>query len=392
MTIKTLILINIILIKFFNFFFMKRTLATIVCSSDYTLSISHEGVFYFGFLVDIQLQTVEQIFPPRKIPSLEKIKSIDSRLHCACLDYDGNVYTFGVNFYGQLGIGDHTVQSTNIPQKVELPPCKQVSCGATFTFCLTENGVIYGFGLNVQGQLALEKAKVLHLSPQKITSLKDVEFIECGYSYTFCKTLNNEIFCWGENSLGQLGLGNTDDQDKPILCSSLLDEDVVDIKCGERHTLVLTSNQNVLSCGNTEYGQLGREDINLSTFQKIAELLDIIRIECGSHHSLCIDINNNLFVFGSNSFGQLGLGDTKNRNKPIKHPSLSNIIDISKGGNHTFVKTSNNEIYAFGNNECSQLGIKTEDNKQLTPIRVFEENEDIWYSSVYKSKAKSARF
>ena len=37
------------------------------------------------------------------------------------------------------------------------------------------------------------------------------------------------------------------------------------------------------------------------------------------------------------------------------------------------------------------LGIETEDNKQITPIRVFEDNEDIWFSNINKSKAKSAR-
>ena len=74
----------------------------------------------------------------------------------------------------------------------------------------------------------------------------------------------------------------------------------------------------------------------------------------------------------------------------MKHPSLSNIIDISNGGLRSFVKTSNNEIYAFGNNYFSQLGIKTKD-KQITPIRVFEDNEDIWFSNINKSKAKSAR-
>ena len=134
----------------------------------------------------------------------------------------------------------------------------------------------------------------------------------------------------------------------------------------------------MLSCGGNDLGQLGREiDYYYSTsFQKIEELSEITRIECGYNHSLCIDTNNDLYVFGYNGFGQLGLGDTDNRNKPIKHPSLSNIIDISKGGNNTFVKTSNNEIYAFGNNEFLQLGIKTEHNNQLTPIREFEDNEE----------------
>ena len=121
-------------------------------------------------------------------------------------------------------------------------------------------------------------------------------------------------------------------------------------------------------------------------------LPEITRIECGYNHSICIDINNDLYVFGSNSSRQLGLGDDDNRNKPTKHPSLLNIIDISKGGFNTFVKTSNNEIYAFGRNTYSQLGIETEDNYQITPSRVFEDNEDIWFSNINKSKQKSARF
>ena len=73
-----------------------------------------------------------------------------------------------------------------------------------------------------------------------------------------------------------------------------------------------------------------------------------------------------------------------------KVTALSNIIDISKG-EQTFIKTSKNEIYAFGRNEYSKLGIKTEDENQHTPIRVFEDNEEIWFSNINKSKAKSAR-
>ena len=105
---------------------------------------------------------------------------------------------------------------------------------------------------------------------------------------------------------------------------------------------------------------------------------------------MCINANYDLYVFGDNFYGQLGLRDIDNRRQPIKHP-ISNIIDISSGGNRTFVKTSNNEIYAFGNNSYSQLGTITEDEDELIPIRVFQENEDFWYSNTERSKTKSAR-
>ena len=123
-----------------------------------------------------------------------------------------------------------------IPQKVNLPPCKHVSCGENFVICLTENGVLYSFGNNEEGQLGLGNNEELCYSPQKIESLKDVEFIECGSAHAFCKTLSNEIYSWGYNHYGQLGHGDCDTQSQPKKCSSLSNEDFIDIKCGSFHT------------------------------------------------------------------------------------------------------------------------------------------------------------
>jgi len=245
------------------------------------------------------------------------------------------------------------------------------------------------------------KKKKKCLLQKIISSLKNIISIAVGNDHCACLDNRGNVFTFRRNNYGQFCIGvdsdtleytnipQIDDQNTPIICSSLSNEDVIDIKCGMFLTLVLTLNGDVLSCGSEE--RIGRKsEINFSSFEKIEELVEIIKIECGYTHSICIDSRGTLYVFGLQLYGQLGLGDISTRYKPIKHPLLSNIIDVSSGGDHTFVKTADYEIYAFGNNEFSQLGTKTENETQLTPIRVFEDNEDIWCSN-YKSKAKSAR-
>merc|ERR1712137_386368 len=136
----------------------------------------------------------DNAFPPKIISSLNHIISISvGDNYCACLDNDGNIFTLGSNYCGKLGIGDKDISHTSIPQKVNLPSCTQISCGDNFTTCKSENGEVYSFGYNRNGELGLGNNENYY-SPQLISSLKDVEFIECGPNHIFCKTLNNEIF------------------------------------------------------------------------------------------------------------------------------------------------------------------------------------------------------
>ena len=373
-----------------------RVLSNIVCVDEFTICISGVGkVYSFGRHVNCAHGHDDySVFPPRIIPSLFNIKSVCcSGNHTICLDYDGIVFTFGDNEFGQLGIGKDSewLPYTHEPQKLHLPSIRQISCGFDFTICLSEDSDLYSFGNNEFGELGLGNNEPCNF-PQKIESLSNIDFIECGDDHAVCKTFSGDVYVWGCNNNEQLGIGTTIDQNIPIICDDWPD-DIIDVKCGDSYTLVLTLKQEVYSCGFGIYGQLGRiTGENKCPLQKIKELSEIIRIECCYRSSICIDIYDNLFVFGDNRFGQLGLGDTNNRHTPIKHPTLSNIIDISSKGDHVFVKTTSNGIYAFGRCDYPQLGIETEDDKQLNPIQVLQGYEDIWCSNINrKSRAKSAR-
>ena len=383
----------------------KRVVPTMICSDQASLCISSNGDVYSAGNSNSGVHghgrngiSIKQF---TVIPSLHHITNIDCCSNFTiCLDNEGSVFTFGSNEYGQLGVSNRKdLPRSYTPQKVELPPCKQVCCGDSFAICVSDSSEVYSFGFNPYGQLGydLNMPIIPHTStPKKIESLKDVDFVSCGSIHVICKTMDNQVYGWGNSSIGQLGFKEKDNITTPTKLENWMD-DVVDIKCGTSHTLVLTANQEVFSCGTNRYGQLGRLGKTYSyspALKKVRELSDIVRIECGNDSSLCIDVYNNLFVFGYNNMynngGHLGLGDSKNCYKPVKHP-LSNVIDVSKGNKQAFVKTSNNEIFAFGENSSSQLGTETKEFIQKTPIRVLEHNEDIWFSNINKSKQKSAR-
>ena len=374
---------------------LNRNVPSIVCGHTYTLCLSvDKNIVSFGKSNRCgHGHEEEEVFPPKIIPSLKNIKSIATGSHCICLDDNGNVFSFGCNHFGQLGVGynNEELEYTHIPQKVNLPPCKEVSCGFSFSVFLTNDGELYSCGCNRYGQLGLETTEILYNIPQKI-DLQDIDFVECGCEHVICKSYNNSLYCWGGNLCGELGIGNsTDYQFSPIQGGEGCPNDVIDIKCGFDFSIVLTSNQDVYFCGNNFNGPF-EEDIQSNSYflKKVDGLSEIIRIECGKYHSMCINVYNELFVFGNNNYAQLGLGDTIPRNTPIKHPSLSNVVDFSKGAFHTFVKTSDNEIYAFGKGTF-ELGIESNNGFELFPTQVLKGNEDIWYSNISRPTAKSAR-
>ena len=359
-----------------------------------TFCISDDHLVYiFGKIFN---NNSNNTYIPRLIKGLYDIKRIDCGFdHVLCLDFNGSVFSFGKNYHGQLGLGKNPdeLKITYIPQKIDISLCKQIACGNEFSMCLTEDNLLYCFGNNSRGQCGLGSNNEWHNSPQLIPNLHNIEYILCGSRHSICKTYDNIYYGWGSNTYGQLGHIGYRAYNKPTQCNNYPDN-IISIKCGRFHTLLLTLEGNIYSLGNNEHGQLGlnNNDIretNIPTL--VINIPEIKRIECGYRHSMCIDVNSNLWLLGGNLHGQLGLSNYKNRYKPIKHPTLSNIMDISSRGYSTFIKTLDHKIYAFGDNRSLQLGIKTNKKYQSTPIQVFQGNEDIWESSIGKSRQKSAR-
>ena len=136
------------------------------------------------------------------------------------------------------------------------------------------------------------------------------------------------------------------------------------IAAGDYHTLAVGENGEVWAWGRNASGQLGvgtgtSGTEASSTPVKVSSMLtDVVAVAAGSEHSLALKRDGTIFGWGHNSKGQLGNGETKDVNiTPKQVPGLTNIMEIAAGNNHTLaLKQDRTTIWAWGSNAYGQLG------------------------------------
>ena len=220
--------------------------------------------------------------------------------------------------------------------------------------------------------------------PTKI--LNSIKSIACGSYYAFAISFNCDIYCWGDNTQGQLGLNynfnnnnniiNYDEDKKNILSPEKLEGfeeyEIKNIYCGKNFSFFQKKNNDLLGCGDNSKEQLGitintntntniNNDIFIPTEIEQFSFLVVNRISCGEEHSIAIIKDNtsdlvNIWCWGSNEYGQLGLGCNVNTSKPKPNHYLLEFInhkpiDISTGSFHSIILLQRKDFNQSNNDE-----------------------------------------
>lgn len=146
-------------------------------------------------------------------PSKHALAVAAGRYHTCVVSLDRRLYCFGYNNDGQLGIG--SVNSYTIPQLVGSLPdfVQQIALGERHSCALLQNGDLYCFGNNTSGQLG-NSSTANSLLPKQTqftayTPLPTIVGIAAGGSYSCAWDNTDAIYCWGANNKGQFGTGET---------------------------------------------------------------------------------------------------------------------------------------------------------------------------------------
>nr|XP_055168983.1 probable E3 ubiquitin-protein ligase HERC6 isoform X2 [Nyctereutes procyonoides] len=215
--------------------------------------------------------------------------------HSLAVCHKGRVFAWGAGSEGQLGTGEF--KETNlIPMKIKTLndiKIKQVSCGHYHSLALSEGGQVFSWGSNSDGQLGLGREFPSQASPQRVRSLDGILLaqVAAGGAHSFALSLSGTSFGWGRNNAGQLALckNNVSGQSyKPHSISALKNLGVIYISCGYEHTVVLTQNGKVFTFGDNTYGQLGHSPTAEKSGPQLVEGIDglVSQIDCGSYHTL----------------------------------------------------------------------------------------------------------
>lgn len=247
--------------------------------------------------------------------------------------------------------------------------------GQTFSVAVTDDLKLYTWGLNDFLQLGRSTVySHLHSAPDfaKPLSKLSPKQVACGDDHGLLLDYNGNVYTWGANQNGQLGVGNSR-YVSSIVNLKRLGKNIKYIATQGKTSYVINEGGNVLKWPNPE---------NVDKFTPCpVQIRDpshkFVSISCGTRFAIALTNTGLLFGHGKNEFGQLGLGDYQDRDGfvNLKHfkDHGNKITQISCGHAHAVARNSSGAIFSWGLNANGQLGTGNLETTNLPKsIRIYD--------------------
>jgi len=171
---------------------------------------------------------------------------------------DGTLWAWGNNGYGQLG--NNTKVDSNVSIQIGSDSnWLNVSAGMNHTVAVKTDGTLWTWGSNTSGKLGNDNTNTESLVPQKVGSASNWTYARAGTGYTVAINSAGELWSWGDNYSGQLGVGTTITTGLPARVGTATNW--IKIDACERHTVALNDDNSdaqgeVWVWGKNEFGQV----------------------------------------------------------------------------------------------------------------------------------------
>ena len=307
----------------------------------------------------------------------------------SALDENGNLWSWGSNNYGQLGIGSRTTPTE--PTKVNVSNVEKVlqySCNAILI--KDKNGNYWGWGRNSNGFAGIG-ATTMYSTPCKIIELtgKNIEILFNNDSTMIVKDSNNNYLSWGYNVLGETGTGKTDRSIvSPTKITALTGRNIKEIK-SMGAMVAIDSEGKIWTWGANNTGNCGngttttvKTPICINTINTALNSVVFESVEYTTENTkpyyyiLATDSAGKKWTWGDNTYCQIEFSATTAITTPQewKDKLADKGLEAEEyllTGTTTIIKTSDGRLWGWGNNNNGVLGTGTT-TKVTEPTKIAE--------------------
>jgi alpha-tubulin suppressor-like RCC1 family protein len=316
---------------------------------------------------------------PVQVKSLANVVAIAAGFyHNVAVKSDGTVWAWGNNADGQLGIGSTTNSNVPVqmitavgPPVVNVANAVAVAAGLNHSLVLTTGGILAA-GDNTFGQLGTGNNTTSHVAVVTTTAgiPASISAIAAGRNHSLALTSAGTVWAWGDDSVGQLGDGGAVAQNAPVATLTLTN--ITQISTRDSASLALQSGGVVFGWGANESGQLAQGNVNTPVNPAQPALISnftVTSIASGAFHSLAIANAGQVIGWGTSTTGQLSNIPPQTYTQATGLASAGGVVQLAAGIAHSLGYKPDGTVIAFGNNSTGQLGNNTKIN-QLIPVTV----------------------
>ena len=288
-------------------------------------------------------------------------------LHSVGINSNGTIYTWGNGIYGQMG--DNTQNSRPNPGLLYVTFSSSswtaIGAGNFTTFGIRNDGTLYGWGRNNDGQLGVNNGFAVNQQPVRVLPPYQGSWTSITKGLSAANgggILNGQPYFWGRNDYYQITpafwavtpptitssvpvqIPFTSSLSSPIAVSSSWSS----ISVGNNFVAAIQSDKKLYAWGRNNYGQLGdNTTITRSSPVQIGSS-SWLAVSSGAYSTAAIRSDGLLFTWGRNTSAQLGDGTTVNKSSPVQIGSSSWTL-VNSGINNTFAISTDGKLFGCGN-------------------------------------------